>query len=133
MGNYPLSQQANGEKLRGVVAFGTESVAVAAVIANGQSLSDAARLDSAIPVRLVIPAGFLGNGIEVQTSIDGTDFFDLYGSDGSKVRLTAVAGSSMRLTPAEWIGIKAVKFRAVLNGVAQAQDAARAISIVAVP
>lgn len=133
MANFPLSNLVNGEKLRGVAAFGTEGVALAAQFDLGASLSSAVVLDSAIPVRLSLPAGFNGAGLEFQTSHDGVTFSDLYDEEGGKVTVGAAAQRDVRLSPGDWLGIKAIKLRAVTVGAAQAQDAARAVVIVAVP
>lgn len=133
MANYPLNNQVNGEKLRGVAAFGTEGVPLAAKFAAGASLSEAVALDSAIPVRLSLPAGFNGTSIEFQTSHDSATFNDLYDEDGQKVAVAIAASRDIRLVPTDWIGIKAFKLRAMTGGAAQAQDVGRSVVVVAVP
>lgn len=132
--NYPLNANANGERLRGIMAFGSQAVILPAGIANGQSLSEAIILDSAGPVRLMMPAAFDGGYVEFQVSADGVTFTDLYDDVGSKVRITAAPATAVRLTPADWLGIYAIKIRSVTGaGAAQAQGAARSIGIVVVP
>lgn len=133
MANFPLSNLVNGEKLRGVAAFGTEGVPLIAAFSAAGSLSAAVALDSAIPVRLSLPAGFNGTSIEFQTSHDGATFNDLYDEDGQKVAVAVAASRDIRLWPADWIGIKAIKLRAMTGAVAQAQDASRSVVVVAVP
>ena len=66
----------------------------AATIASGQTNSSVINLTTTALLGFRVPSGWSGS-IKLQASLDGTNFADIYGSDGAQVELVAspVAGA----------------------------------------
>lgn len=56
-------------------------------IANGQTASDAVRLNGTIRM-IAIPASMTGTTLKIHGTVDGTNYFVLKGPDGNDVSIT---------------------------------------------
>jgi hypothetical protein len=103
-------------------------------IANGQSLSGAADLKGlGTPVRIDMPAAWTAANLTFQVSADGVTYQDLYDDGGSEVTVTAAAGRSIFLQPAEWAHVRYLKVRSGTAAVPVNQGTDRLLTLVVRP
>ena len=106
---------------------------VAAQIASGQSLTGAIDLADGILARIVMPASWTAANLTFQTSNDGASFNDLHDENGNEVTVTAAASRAIRLSPADWVGVRHLKLRSGTSAGAINQAALRSLVLVTVP
>lgn len=100
-------------------------------IANGASLSGALVITENYPTGLILPALWTAADLTFQGSADGVNFYNIYDSAGTEVTVKAAASRLVRLTPADWVGLMAIKIRSGTSGTPVAQGADRIINIIA--
>jgi hypothetical protein len=66
-------------------------------IADGETTSESINLEGRIPTHVALPAGFDGTTLEVQGSMDGSTWLDLYDENNSQISLTVAASRFQRL------------------------------------
>lgn len=106
-----------------------KSIAVA--IANGQSLSAAVPLGSAIVIGIEIPAAWTTANLTFQASADDTTYLDVYDSAGTELTVT-VGGVSrhIALDQTLFVGFSSIKVRSGTTGTPVAQGGARTVTLV---
>lgn len=103
-----------------------------ATIANGTSLSAALDLTllGGAPVGIQMTAAWTAANLTYQVSADNTLFQDYFDSAGTEISTTAAAARFIRLTPADFAGIRFLKIRSGTSGVPVNQAADRALQLV---
>lgn len=105
-GRPELVRIPEGHRLAAILAGGVAGAsvtgaalpdAVAAVIANGASLTAAIDLGNTRLSRIAIPASWTTANLTFVVSYDGTTYNDLYDSSGTEVTATAAASRSISL------------------------------------
>ena len=113
-----------------------KTVGIEVTIANGESLSDSADLKGGCIVGINMPAVWTAAGLSFQGSEDDTTFVDIYNNGGEITLLSAVVGTDRRIlvSPVDFVGAgRFVKVRSGTTGSAQAQGAARIITLLVRP
>jgi hypothetical protein len=101
-----------------------------AIISNGASLSAAAAIGKTWVTGLILPAAWTAASLTFQGSIDGTNFYNLYDTDGVEVTSLAAVDRFVRLAPADWSTFSHIKIRSGTSGTPVNQGAPRTIKIV---
>nr|BDD45293.1 hypothetical protein 15 [bacterium] len=99
-------------------------------ISSGSSLSDKIDLGGANLVGIEMPAGWTAANLTVQTSSDGTNFFDLYDVLGNEKEITVDANRAINLEPSEYINSRFIKLRSGTSGTPVNQAADRQITLI---
>lgn len=115
-----------------LVVYGSgEQTGVTATIAANASISNDIDLVERRACRLVMPTAWTAAVITFQVFYDGVTWGNLYDETGTEVSYTVVAGASMRLPIADWLGIRRLRIRSGTQGTPVVQAAARSIVVVA--
>ena len=102
-----------------------------ATLTSGQSLTGALNMKNKILMALEIPSTWTTANITFQVSIDGTNYNDLYDSDGNEVTFTTVAGKHQySKDPLAFIPFNWIKLRSGTTAVAVNQSGDRTITAV---
>ena len=114
--------------------MGAPTTTFNAVIANGASLSGVVELGDSRLFAVQMPTAWTAGNLTFQVSDDGTDFYDLYDSDGSEVVVTAGGASRViQLTnPARYLGLRWLKVRSGTTGTPVNQGAERTLVLICV-
>lgn len=92
----------------------TKFITFPAVIASGQSLSGAVQLGSMRMFAIVVPSGWTTANITFQSSIDGTNWAEVYDSSGAEVTFTVGASPPyfvQNLDASQFLGTQYLKIR----------------------
>jgi len=128
----PIHATNDGELLvavSGGVVSGDQGDTSEAVIANGESLSDAIDLGSARLGGLYLGAGWTAADLTFQASFDGINFFDLYDASGAEVTVDADESRAIALDAALFRPFRRLKLRSGTAAAAVAQAAERTITL----
>ena len=98
------------------------------VIANGQTVSEAAPFYGLRLVGLITPAALTGTSVTFQGSVDGVTYVPIYDSAGVAITATVSTSRWTVLDPADFAGMAYIK---VVSG--SAEGAARTIVLIARP
>ncbi len=101
-----------------------------ATIAINTSLSGAVDITGCTVAGIIMSAGWDTASITAQASVDGTNFYNLYDEFATEVTVSAAASRFIRLSPADWWGVRYVKLRSGTSGTAVNQTAARTLKVV---
>jgi hypothetical protein len=104
-----------------------------AVIATGVSLSLAVDLGKETLLGYIMPASpnWTAADITFQSSPDDiVPYSDIYDNTGTEISHSVAAGRFVRVNPAEWIGVRFVKFRSGTAAAPVNQVAARSIILI---
>jgi hypothetical protein len=124
---YP-KQATNGQMIVESVPAAPTTLDV--VIANGASLSAAVEIGKTWLTGLILPAAWTAAGLTFQGSVDGTNFHNLYETDGTEVTVTVAVDRFVRLAPMDWSIFSHIKVRFGTSGTSVNQAAARTIKLV---
>jgi hypothetical protein len=127
-----MSEQAPKQATNGQMIVETVPAAPAtldAVIANGASLSAAVEIGKTWVTGLILPAAWTAASLTFQGSVDGTNFYNLYDTDGTEVTSQAAVDRFVRLDSADWSKFSHIKIRSGTSGTPVNQGAARTIKI----
>lgn len=113
-----------------VTVTGNSPIGLSATIANGASLSGAIDLSTQTLLGYVMPAAWTTAGLTFQVSLDGVTYVDLYDNAGTEISHVVGASRFVRVSPADWVGIKYVKVRSGTAAAPVNQGASRAITLV---
>ncbi|CAB4156995.1 hypothetical protein UFOVP747_7 [uncultured Caudovirales phage] len=112
------------------MAYNTFSNTV--TIANGASLSSAIAINGSTPVAIIAPAAWTAAHVQIEVSLNGTDFFPLRDQATTLVQVHITAGGANTLPPSLVNGWDFIRLRSVtattLTDVNQGAD--RVITIV---
>lgn len=110
--------------------MGVEVLVNISTIANAGSLAPAIDLGGTTLAGIIIPSAWTAANLTFSVSTDNVTFNDLYDSTGTEVSVTVAASRFIRLSPADWVGVRFLKVRSGTAAVPVAQGATRAISLV---
>jgi len=116
-----------------VYEFPNVTCSVEFTIANGESLSAAAVIGGLSPAALIMPSAWTAANITMQASQDGTNFYNVYESDGNEYTITAAALRFILLQVADMPSVRWLKFRSGTSGTPVNQGAARTLTLVVRP
>lgn len=98
-------------------------------IANGASLSDAEDVRGLLLVGITMPAAWTAADLSFQASADGTTYNDAYDADGNELVVQAAASRYIAIGDMAFQGVAYIKVRSGTTGAAQAQGAARLVTL----
>lgn len=78
-------------------------------ISSGQSVSSAFDSHGAIVCGLIFPSAFTGVTLRLQASVDGTNYYDVYRSDGTPVVIETTVSAYIPLLPEEMAALRFIK------------------------
>lgn len=106
-----------------------------ATITAGGNLSAALDTGSGFPERIHTPSDWVTAALSFQASADGTNYHNLLDETGTEISVPAVAASmAVRLTPANWIGIRHLKIRSGTSGTPVTQTSTdKILTVVVLP
>lgn len=108
------------------MSLGTRYLSVSLTIANGEQTSNSSRTGfKGTPVGVIFPAALTGTGITFEMTVDGTNWHDVYGTDGNLISITKVNGDYRALNPTDFAGIQELRVKSSGN-----EGAERIIKIV---
>jgi hypothetical protein len=92
-------------------------------IPSGVTISASADLNNYIPVAVIIPTGTACNGLTFTGSIDGTNFYDIYQTDGTVASAAIASGTLVSLSTISGFlnGVKYLKLKVDASGAAATQ------------
>lgn len=99
-------------------------------IANGASLSDAAQVDGAALVGIVMPAAWTAANLTLQASHDDSTYNNMYDELGTEKTIVASTSRYISLNPADFLGTNSVKVRSGTSGTPVNQGGDRSIILV---
>ena len=132
IGNVGIDQTTPGTT-NGVVvnALPTSGGTVAASIASGAALSGVIDLGTSQRLcRIILPATWTAAALTFQTSVDGTNFYDLFDVSGNEISYTVTAGKNILIPFSDWIGIRYLKLRSGVTATPVNQGATASFTLV---
>ena len=103
-------------------------VPMTATILAGESLSSPIDCSTGTPVMIYMPHEWTSAHLSFQVSPDGTNYNDLFDSDGHELHSSVTAGTSVRLDPM-WEPVTYLKLRSGTRDSPVPQQADRVITI----
>lgn len=102
-----------------------------ATIAEGESLSGVVDLGGNVPVVIHLPAVWTAANLTVQACVSSStaSCSDLYDDFGTEVVITAAAARAVRLSPAEFGGLRYIRLRSGTAASAVNQAATRTLVV----
>ena len=100
-----------------------------ATIANGASLSDALTLNGGKVVVIEMPAAWTAAVLTFQSSMDGTNYFNVYHDDGTEVYIIVDITRRVHVDIEALSQQKYIKLRSGTSSTVVAQGAARTIYV----
>lgn len=112
-----------------VAVTGSIVEARSVVIASGAALSGSVDLGGGKLVGIDVPASWTAANLTLQTSADGTDWFDAYEASGSEIVLTAAVSRHIVVPMAQTMGFRFLRVRSGTGGTPVNQGAARTLGL----
>ena len=103
------------EITRNTIASGINLKAIDFTIPNGVDTSDSKLLWGTSPLKIIIPAGFVGTQIFFEISQDNINFGNYYNAQGNPIFAVAAADRVIGLAPIDLLGIKYLRLRSDAN------------------
>lgn len=130
-----MARDTDGHGLN-TVAVARDWASMTATIVNGESLSDAVRIEGLAMISLQMPSAWTAAGLTFQGSGDGVTFGDVYDDAGAEVAVIAANVAVSRVivdaTVLEKLaGLAWIKVRSGTSGVPVAQGGDRSIVVIA--
>jgi mRNA-degrading endonuclease toxin of MazEF toxin-antitoxin module len=101
-------------------------------IAEEAAITDSIDLGTRRLALIIMPDAWTAAALTFQVSVDGETFFDLYNEAGTEVEVDANSSIAVRLSAADWRGIRHLKIRSGTAALAVDQEAERTLTLVTV-
>lgn len=101
--------------------------------AGATGLSGPIDLNDARLSIIYVPAGWVAANITLQSSFNGTDFFNVFNEVGTEYTITAAASRAILVPLADLLGARHIKLRSGTNAAPVNQTGAPTLSLVLVP